>query len=253
MKTTIDSYLPLLGADVHLSVFTHAKEHSAFHRLEQQYTSNLTFYADRGSHPESEDGHYLHVAEAFRWVSESRPNLDRAEWIMLIEDDFPICAGETGKNALRKVLTLLEASRPHPNRNDLHPQPRRRAGFIGTGGSGLIIHKTMLPILQVILRVYAEKESKLPAGLQRRAPDQVIQDCILGKDPMCPLAKGDVCVDQEGKPSSCGLVITSRLVMDHIGGMYSTTWGKARNSDKWRCGWRHPFHGTKGMEVVVVD
>jgi hypothetical protein len=48
------------------------------------------------------------------------------------------------------------------------------------------------------------------------------------------------------------MIITSRLVMDHIGGMSSTNEEKAKNSDKWRCGWRHPFHGRTEVDVVVV-
>jgi hypothetical protein len=41
--------------------------------------------------------------------------------------------------------------------------------------------------------------------------------------------------------------------MDHIGGMFSTNTHKAVNSDKWRCGWRHAFHGMEEVDVVVVD
>ncbi|RXW20613.1 hypothetical protein EST38_g5221 [Candolleomyces aberdarensis] len=250
MQTTIQSYLPLLGNDTHLSIFTHATEHRAFERLQQTFSdSTITFFADNDTHPDAYEGHYLHLAEAFRWVSGPRPNLPQAEWVMLIEDDFPLCAGHVGRDALRRVLTILEASRPSPD----SPVPRRRGGFIGTGGSGLIIHNTLLPILQLVLHAHAEKQSKLPLGGNRRPPDLVLQDCLLGKDPLCALTRGDVCPDQNSKPSNCGLVITSRLVMDHIGGMYTTTVGKATNSDKWRCGWRHPFHGSKGVEVVVTD
>ena len=52
-----------------------------------------------------------------------------------------------------------------------------------------------------------------------------------------------------GGPASC---ISSRIVLDHIGGMATTIEGKALNSDKWRCGWRHPFHGDDRVNVVVV-
>lgn len=253
MQTTIESYIPLLNDNIHLSVFTHATEHPAFNTMKKLYSENATFYQDQDTHPDAWSGHYLHLAEAFRWVSDPRPNRHEAEWVMLIEDDFPICAGEVGKDALRKVLAILESSRPPPDDSTLHPLPRRRAGFIGTGGSGLIIHRTMLPILQAILRLHAEKHSKLPEGLQQRPPDVVMQDCILGRDPLCPIARDELCLNQESKPATCGMVITSRLVMDHIGGMFSTTRGKMKNSDKWRCGWRHAFHGAKGVEVVVVD
>lgn len=253
MHTTLDSYIPLLDNNTRMSVFTHAKGHIAFDTLQKSFSSRITFYADDDTHSDAWDGHYLHLAEAFRWVSGPRTSLPQAEWVMLIEDDFPICAGEVGKNALRQVLSILDASRPYPSSHNPDRLPFRRGGFIGTGGSGLIIHKTMLPVLQVVLRVHAERQSKLPEGLPRRPPDVVLQDCLLGKDPMCPIPQGDVCLDQNSKPSTCGLVITSQLVMDHIGGLYSTTRGKTPNSDKWRCGWRHPFHGSQGLEVVVAD
>jgi hypothetical protein len=105
-------------------------------------------------------------------------------------------------------------------------------------GSGLIIHRSLLPLLMLLLRVHAETTPKLPAEMTIRNPDQVIQDCLLGVDPLCPKY-------EDGK----GLVITSRIVMDHIGGMFSTNKYKAPNMDKWRYGWRHPFHGRSQVEV----
>ncbi|KAJ2920398.1 hypothetical protein MD484_g117, partial [Candolleomyces efflorescens] len=160
MQETLQSYLPLLGNDTHLSIFTHAKEHKAFERLQKTFDDNsITFFADNDTHPDAFEGHYLHLAEAFRWASNPRPNLPQAEWVMLVEDDFPLCAGHVGRDALRRVLTILEASRPT---NTPSGVPRRRGGFIGTGGSGLIIHKTLLPILQLVLHAHAERESKLP-------------------------------------------------------------------------------------------
>jgi len=76
--------------------------------------------------------------------------------------------------------------------------------------------------------------------VHRRAPDQIVQDCILGRP-------GSLCEREHGR-----CIISSRLVLDHIGGMATTTEGKAPNSDKWRCGWRHAFHGDGQVDVVVV-
>jgi hypothetical protein len=59
--------------------------------------------------------------------------------------------------------------------------------------------------------------------------------------------------DADDEDEETGMIISSRLVLDHIGGMATTTEGKRLNSDRWRCGWRHPFHGFDGVEVVVVD
>lgn len=251
MKATIDTYLPTLNDQIRLSVYTQAKEHRALEEvLKIIPNNNISHYVNQNTYIGAVDGHYLHLSEAFRWISERRPDHEVAEWVMLVEDDFPLCAGDVGEDALRQVLTILEASRPT---GDALALPRRRGGFIGTGGSGLIIHRSLLPILQLVLRVHAEAPSKLPSVTDRRAPDLIVQDCILGKDPLCLQPVGNVCQNQGGNPAPCGLVITSRMVMDHIGGMLSTNTIKAKNSDKWRCGWRHPFHGTAGVEVVVVD
>ena len=69
--------------------------------------------------------------------------------------------------------------------------------------------------------------------------------------------KGHVCQRGDGRNNNVddefiGMIISSRLVLDHIGGMATTTEGKSLNSDRWRCDWRHPFHGFEGVEVVVV-
>jgi hypothetical protein len=118
---------------------------------------------------------------------------------------------------------------------------RIRAGFIGTGGSGLIMHRSYLPLLQVVLREYSRSASRLPPGVHRRAPDQVVQDCLRG-------TPGSLCERRDEQR----MIISSRIVMDHIGGMATTTEGKALNSDKWRCGWRHAWHGAADVDVVVV-
>ncbi|TFK39997.1 hypothetical protein BDQ12DRAFT_649688 [Crucibulum laeve] len=237
MITTIDSYLPHLTPEVTLSVFTHSASHRAFQNAKEHFShTNITFYTDTDSHPEAEQGQYLHAAEAFRWETEKRVD-QQAEWVMLIEDDFPICGpGEKGWGAVERVMQILEAGRPKGSNI-----PTRRGGFVGTGGSGLIIHRTLLPVLSHLLRTYSDHIAQLPLNVPIRPADLVIQDCLLGSDPLCP-------AKQEG-----GLVITSRLVMDHIGGMISTNTHKPQNNDKWRCGWRHPFHGRKEVDVVVVD
>jgi len=116
-------------------VFTHAKVHEAMGRVEQEYemkgTPGVRFYADADDHDEDEWGHYLHLSEAFKWVGRGRPEtanggggLKPAEWIMLVEDDFPVCPG--GWEVIETVMNRLETSRI---RDDII-----RSGFIGTGG-----------------------------------------------------------------------------------------------------------------------
>jgi len=48
------------------------------------------------------------------------------------------------------------------------------------------------------------------------------------------------------------LVITSELIMEHIGGKASTMTGRVYRNGTWTCGWRHPFHGREEVDVVVV-
>ncbi|KAF8892064.1 hypothetical protein BD779DRAFT_1437159 [Infundibulicybe gibba] len=143
---------------------------------------------------------------------------------MLVEDDFPFCMGEHGWDVVTRVMTILEDSR-----SEATHVPKKPGGFVGTGGRYVCRPNT------------CDLHSKLSPNVARRPADLIIQDCLLGNDPLCP-----------AKPGEVGLVISSRLVMDHIGGMASTDRKKARNQDKWRCRWRHPFHGRPEVEVVLV-
>lgn len=117
IETTLNSFQPFLQDGITLSIFTHSSNHEAL----QQVTYNhpdITVYVDRDTHPDDADGHYLHLAEAFRWQNE-KP----AEWVMLIEDDFPVCPG--GWGVIETVMDKLETER---GRGEIN------AGFIGTGG-----------------------------------------------------------------------------------------------------------------------
>ncbi|PVF94312.1 hypothetical protein CPB86DRAFT_713416 [Serendipita vermifera] len=163
---------------------------------------------------------------------------------MLIEDDFPLCGGDKGWEAIVQVMEILERGRIDDEKEGKIEKgkiPERRAGFVGTGGSGFIIHHTLLPTLVHILRTHSDIIPKFTSGVTPRPPDVVVQDCLLGHDPICPSRREE------------GLIITSRLVLDHIGGLSSTNLKKAPNSDKWRCGWRHPFHGLPEVQVVAVE
>ncbi|KAG6810006.1 hypothetical protein H0H92_013731 [Tricholoma furcatifolium] len=124
MATTINSFIPHLDPNVTLSVFTHSTSHPSFDTVRKLFAStNVTFYTDSDAHLDYWSGQYLHIAEAFRWVIE-RPN--QAEWVMLVEDDFPICGGDRGWDAVKRVMQILEAP-SGAVRN-------RQGAFIGTGG-----------------------------------------------------------------------------------------------------------------------
>ncbi|KAL4065491.1 hypothetical protein V8B97DRAFT_2025757 [Scleroderma yunnanense] len=255
LSQTISSYLPYIDDNkTSLSVFTHARVHPSFEHAKQEFRNSLAvFYADPDSHLDSREGQYLHVAEAFRWAYEGRggaggdPNSThpRAEWVMLVEDDFPLC-GEWGWRGIVDVMNILENGRT--SRGYL----RRRGGFVGTGGSGLIIHYSVLPILSHILRIHSSVTSPLPAGILRRPVDIIIQDCLVGIDPLCPAYTDPQRSSSLYNTDSGSLVITSKLVMDHIGGDKSTFTSRQYSAEKWRCGWRHAFHGRGEVFVVPV-
>ena len=130
LATTIASYLPFLSPDgVFLSVFTHARNHYAFQQVQDSFDSNLvSFKTDSDDHPTDQDGHYLHVAEAFRWAMEKEHS---AEWIMLVEDDFPVCGGRGAWEVITTVISQLETDRLQ---SVAAYAPSVKSGFIGTGG-----------------------------------------------------------------------------------------------------------------------
>lgn len=67
-------------------------------------------------------------------------------------------------------------------------------------------------------------------------PDVLLQRCLSGEIPFC---------------LNNGWVISSRMLMGHRGGALSTG-NRTYEDGKWACGWRHPQHGQKGADVVVV-
>ncbi|KAG2124844.1 uncharacterized protein EDB93DRAFT_491446 [Suillus bovinus] len=226
LSQTISSYVPYIDSNTILSVFTHSTAHVSFAHAKEYYAQTpITFYTDTDIHIDSYSGQHLHVAEAFRWASEKGPS--QAEWVMLVEDDFPVC-GEWGWQGILNVMNELQRGGKY-------------GGFVGTGGSGLIIHRSLLPILTYIMRIHALQHSPIPPSVQYRPADIIIQDCLWGRDLLCP--------HNSKEPV---LVITSRLVMDHIGGSASTMRGRVYPADRWKCGWRHPFHGLTQVDVVPV-
>ncbi|KAF8126396.1 hypothetical protein EV363DRAFT_1585307 [Boletus edulis] len=250
LSQTIASYLPYISSSTALSVFTHASPstHSSFADAQQRFRdAPVTFHADQDTHPDANPGQYLHLAEAFRWIVEK--GAMSPEWIMLVEDDFPIC-GEWGWKGVLRVMQALERGHNTPS-----PETTKIwGGFVGTGGSGLILHHTLLPILANTLRLHALANSPFPPFMARRPADIVIQDCLLGADPLCPTAPSSKDMSEgiwlaRRQPT---MVITSRLIMDHIGATASTGKGRLYDANKWRCGWRHPFHGRPEITVVPM-
>ncbi|KAK7451750.1 hypothetical protein VKT23_012429 [Stygiomarasmius scandens] len=330
LENTIQSYIPLLDSEdtgytnehVRISVFTQAKEHPVFDRVRDRHNkmgSKVEFHNGwtTGANGDYEQGQYLHLAKAFEWVgsgstSDSTVTVrkSQAEWILLAEDDFPLCDWHSyrqhadrekemklghfgsGIDILSRMMWILEGGRRAAiEENDGNKMVGTRTGFIGTGGSGLIFHHTLLPVLEHLLLLHARKPSSsnpVPPDFVKRPPDVVVQDCLLGLDPLCkralkpfsallsstngitdtsvflstmpPSVQTDLsnlisqAEDQSvfSSTSPPTMLIPSRLLQDHLGGLLSTTPGKQGNVDKWRCGWRHAFHGRNDVGVLVV-
>ncbi|KII96166.1 hypothetical protein PLICRDRAFT_96669 [Plicaturopsis crispa FD-325 SS-3] len=143
---------------------------------------------------------------------------------MLVEDDFPLC-GQWGVDGLVQTVDALRRRRK---------QGGHMSGFVGTGGSGLLLHSSIIPIAANLLLTQAMSTNLLAPT----ATDIVLQQCIRGVNPLCP-------------PST--LLIPSRLIMHHAGGELSTFEGRSYPQDRWACGWRHPMHGMKDVEVVFDE
>jgi len=123
INTTVQSFVPFLSPAVTLSLFTHSSTHEAL-RIVHEHTPQVSLHVDMDTHPDDVDGHYLYLAEAFRWILED--HIKQGEWVMLVEDDFPVCHGNKGWDVVATVVSTLEADRL---------EGRIRSGFIGTGGS----------------------------------------------------------------------------------------------------------------------
>lgn len=110
INQTISSFLPFISPNqITLSIFTHSTSHPALHQAQLDFShSDISFYRGTDSHPGYSDNHYLHLSEVFRWAYEKD---NKAEWIMLIEDDFPVCNGNDGWVVISTVMAMLESRR----------------------------------------------------------------------------------------------------------------------------------------------
>ncbi|KAI0337967.1 hypothetical protein BDW22DRAFT_1338850 [Trametopsis cervina] len=140
---------------------------------------------------------------------------------MFVEDDFALC-GQWGWENFMKVMARLNEGR------------KLNGAFIGTGGSGLVFHRSLLPALEHMLSVITALDSEHATHSPMPA-DVLLQQCLSGELLFCP---------------NDGYVISSRMLMGHRGGKLSTG-NRIYDDGKWACGWRHPQHGNKGAEVVV--
>ncbi|KAF7796090.1 hypothetical protein EIP86_007261 [Pleurotus ostreatoroseus] len=237
-----------------LTVFAHAGAdgtHPAFERAKTHFASTnlpIRFYMQPPNRdtPEVVSNHYTHLADAAAYAYAHGD-----EWTMFVEDDFALC-GAWGWDNLGRVVSRLEGFDEE--------KERMNGAFVGTGGSGLIFHRILLPPLRSLLL----HTSTLSPLTSPPPPDVLLQTCLAAGPSSCTppspspalssfssLANPPAVNPNPWLPAAPTWVISSRLLMGHRGWDLSTG-GRTYERGKWACGWRQPMHGVRGVEVVEV-
>lgn len=270
---------------VRLIVYTHFKNHDVFDEAQRHFTSSpvhaakvakyVTWHRDPRATSNRLDQR-LHVARGLDYAAKDGGD---SAYVLLAEDDFPLCPGGGGSkleqwsNAweeLMRVFVATNEAMPDLASSDATLTNGHCGIFIATGGSGLAIRGTIAKTLPALL-LGAED----PHGVGREAraergefsvksqdqgadtPDLVIQDCLRGRIAGC-----EVCAPPPPTRSSSrwptgslrspkntlgdrwgksGLVGTERLLQHHLGYNASTLPGRKYGKEEWACGWRQPF------------
>ncbi|PWN99052.1 hypothetical protein FA09DRAFT_240113 [Tilletiopsis washingtonensis] len=206
LQRTVASYFDIIPTESvlpsppRLSVFTHftEKEHPAFDRVAAHYehitrplgnrSSSVVFYRDQDQHPADHVRHHLHLAELLRW---SHQRKDASEWTLVVEDDYALC-GKWGWRGMEAVVATLEQDRKTSahlrlsaeSKHQTPPDETPLAGWIGAGGSGLILHRSMLPLAQRLLSLYTTGND-----LRQLTPaNAVLLQCLTGESECCQAA-----------------------------------------------------------------
>ncbi|KAI8048803.1 hypothetical protein BDF22DRAFT_726781 [Syncephalis plumigaleata] len=137
-------------------------------------------------------------------------------YVTLVEDDFPLC----GDDAWQTLLRVLWEAGTH--------QPHRCGAFVGTGGTGIILHHSMIkPAAKLLVNT---DYNQVP-------PDVLLQDCLLGRIPLCSYCKNT-------------MIISRVILMRHLGYNTSTSNYRTYGKEMYQCGWRHPFNGDPDLLTV---
>lgn len=243
LEATLTSYIPLISQQITLTAYTRSDSlDAAFSRASKVFSngSHLIPFIHHERAPGDSADLYSDAAGLLTWAYRKKSS----EWTMIVEDDFPLCPGPRGADAIRAVLSTLESRRKKNESRGAH-WAWPRAGWVGTGGSGLIFHRSILPAVAHALRTPPPIASTLssPSGENRSIfielrppPDLIMQRCALG-------GHGIGC-------GSAGAVISARLAMHHTGGGNSALKHSTPN-ERWQCNWR--YAGTKYGVLLAND
>ncbi|KAF9138139.1 hypothetical protein BGX30_009488 [Mortierella sp. GBA39] len=228
IKPTLSSYLAAfpdvddpahpLYSRIQIIVYTHVTNHPKFDEAEEFFETDpkarkhVKWIREDGA----EKSQRKHLISAIRKIGTSEDSV----YLGIMEDDFPFCEG-----GFQSMLnTIYEADR----------QVKDHCGiFITTGGSGLIFKRSVALTASFVLE---QDELAKKRGMVVAAPDQALQNCMLGQHDYCSGCAGT-------------MVISKTLLQGHLGYNASTSGGEYGPKD-FQCGWRHPFHGDPDTHVL---
>jgi hypothetical protein len=290
LTNTLTSYLPLPDR---YAVMTYTTSAPSIHHAFDAASKNTLFTSSKGDRPHFRFIHdknptrpaslggtgqaadlysalSLMHKEIENIPSEGKESYRRPLWVAIMEDDFEWCPGSVQElNAL-----LFEVAYPSflsykelTSEAFITQNESPFCGmFIATGGSGLLIRPSMIPVL---LQAIASKEAR---AIQENT-DKIVQRCLLGDAyyPMCSMcASGPPYLSSSTPPPSIensessassndtrillrkgysGLVASRRMMLRHTGASASTYKGRMYPEGRWQCGWLQPFNGDLGVWV----
>ncbi|KAI9595834.1 hypothetical protein BDF19DRAFT_440204 [Syncephalis fuscata] len=201
---------------IRIVVYTHFSNHSIYDRARREIGDTpkgrryIKWLREEGSTRDQR----LHMSRALDLVATDKDGF--SEYIGLVEDDFPLCGDDAWQLLLR---VLWEANVQRPNHCGV---------FVGTGGTGLIMHRKV-----------AIRSAKLLQNPDFAVipPDVLLQDCLLGRNPLCSFCNRT-------------LTISRTILMQHLGYNTSTSNVRSYGKEMYQCGWRHPFNGDPDILTI---
>lgn len=231
IKQTLSSYLDAfpdidepahpLYSRIQIIVYTHVTEHPGFDVAKTFFETDpkAQKYVKWIREDGAEKSHRKHLISAIRKIGTSEESV----YLGIMEDDFQFCQG--GFQAM--LNTIYNADQ----------QVKDHCGvFITTGGSGLIFKRSVALTATFVLE---QDESAKQRGMAVPAPDQALQNCMLGKHDYCSGCAGT-------------MVISKTLLQGHLGYNASTSGGNYSPKD-FQCGWRHPFVSVSLKLICVIN
>jgi hypothetical protein len=205
-------------ARMRIVVYTHFSNHTVYDRARHEVgdTPKGRRYIKWEREEGNERKQALHMSRALELVNADAKTA--SAYVTLIEDDFPLC----GKDAWQMFLRVLWEANTH--------LPHRCGAFVGTGGTGIILHHSMIETAAKLL---------VNPDYERTPPDVLLQDCLKGDIPLCSYCKKT-------------MIISRVLLMRHIGFNTSTSDYRSYTEEMYQCGWRHPFVSIHVLYINIV-